>query len=896
LTGTLTLDAGGDPDAVWVFRTGSTLTTASSSSVLLTNGGQPCNVFWQVGSSATLGTTTSFIGKVIALTSITANGGASVAGSLLARNGAVTLDSSTVAMSVCGATPGTPVPPTLGKAFGPATIRAGEVATLTITLGNAGTAGASLTAPLVDTLPLGMVIDAIPNAASNCGGVITAIAGGPSVTLTGGAIPGGGSCTVTVDVTAASDGSYFNSLPAGALHAGTGQNESPAVATLTVNAPGVVAPTLGKSFTPATINAGGVSTVTITLNNADSTVASLTGPFVDTLPGGIVIAAVPAAANTCGGAITATPGGSAVTLTGGAIPASGSCMVRFDVHAASGGSFFNSLPAGALVTSNGSNSAPAVATLTVSAAAVVIPPTLGKTFSPATIDAGGQSTVTISLVNPGSTIATLTAPLVDTLPVGMVIADVADASTTCGGVITAVAGGSTVTMTGGAIAAGGSCTVKVAVHATSGGTYVNSLPSGALQTSNGNSAGAAAATLLVNAPGVVLAPTIVKTFGPSTIDAGGHSTVTITLSNPDSKVATLTGPLVDILPSGLVVAGTGPNASETCGGTFTPRTGDSTVTMTGGAIPANGSCTVKFDVYAASGGSYVNSLPAGALQTSNGSSAAVAAAILNVNAPGVALAPTFGKTFDPSIIIAGGHSTVTITLRNPDSKVATLTGPLVDRLPSGLVVAGSGPQESNSCGGTFTPKTGDSTVTMTGGAIPANGSCTVKVNVYAPVAGVYVNTMLAGALQTSNGSSVAPASATLTVNVATGPSPTLGKTFAPAIIDAGGHSTVTITLSNPDSKIASLTAPLDDVLPRGLVVAGTGPNASNTCGGTFTPSTGDTTVTMKGGAIPASGSCTVKFDVYAPGAGVFVNTLPAGALQTASSGSAMAASATLTVR
>jgi hypothetical protein len=585
-----------------------------------------------------------------------------------------------------------------------------------------------------------------------------------------------------------------------------------------------------------------------------------------------------------------------VTLTGGAIPASGSCTVKFDVNAPSGGSFFNSLPAGALRTSNGNSAAAAVATLTVSTVAVVIPPTLGKTFGPATIDAGGQATVTISLVNPGGTIATLTAPLVDTLPVGMVIADVPDGSTTCGGVVTAVAGGSTVTMTGGAIPAGGSCTVKVAVYAPSSGTYVNMLPAGALQTSNGNSAGAAAATLLVNAPGVVLAPTIVKTFGPSTIDAGGHSTVTITLSNPDSKVATLTGPLVDILPSGLVVAGTGPNASNTCGGTFTPRTGDSTVTMTGGTIPANGSCTLKFDVYASSGGTYVNRLPAGALQTSNGGNAAAAAATLNVNAPGVVLAPTIVKTFGPAILTAGGHSTVTITLSNPDSKVATLTGPLVDTLPSGLVVAGSGPQESNSCGGTFTPKTGDSTVTMTGGAIPANGSCTVKVNVYAPVAGVYVNTLPAGALQTSNGSSVAPASATLTVNAATALAPSLGKTFGPAIIGVGGHSTVTITLSNPDGKVASLTAPLDDVLPIGLVVAGTGPNASNTCGGTFTPRTGDTTVTMTGGAIPANGSCTVTFDVYASGAGVFVNTLPAGALQTASGGSAMAASATLTVR
>jgi LPXTG-motif cell wall-anchored protein len=96
LTGTLTLDAENDPDAVFIFQAGSTLTTAVNSSVVLINGAQACNVFWQVGSSATFGTTTSFIGHVLALTSITANNGATFEGQLLARNGAVTLDNNTI--------------------------------------------------------------------------------------------------------------------------------------------------------------------------------------------------------------------------------------------------------------------------------------------------------------------------------------------------------------------------------------------------------------------------------------------------------------------------------------------------------------------------------------------------------------------------------------------------------------------------------------------------------------------------------------------------------------------------------------------------------------------------------------------------------------------------------
>jgi hypothetical protein len=96
LTGALTLNALGNPNAVWVFQIGSTLTTASSSSVVMINGGSPCNVFWQVGSSATLGTTTSFAGNIVALASITLNTGANAVGRTLARTGAVTLGSSNV--------------------------------------------------------------------------------------------------------------------------------------------------------------------------------------------------------------------------------------------------------------------------------------------------------------------------------------------------------------------------------------------------------------------------------------------------------------------------------------------------------------------------------------------------------------------------------------------------------------------------------------------------------------------------------------------------------------------------------------------------------------------------------------------------------------------------------
>jgi hypothetical protein len=97
ITGTLTLDAKGDPNAVWVFQIGSTLTTAASNSaVVMVGGGDAGNVFWLVGSSATLGIATTFQGNILAQASITANTGAAIDGRLLAMTGAVTLDGNQV--------------------------------------------------------------------------------------------------------------------------------------------------------------------------------------------------------------------------------------------------------------------------------------------------------------------------------------------------------------------------------------------------------------------------------------------------------------------------------------------------------------------------------------------------------------------------------------------------------------------------------------------------------------------------------------------------------------------------------------------------------------------------------------------------------------------------------
>ncbi|MDF2895029.1 MAG: cytoskeleton protein RodZ [Rhodococcus erythropolis] len=184
LSGTVTLDAQGDPDAVFVFQAGSTLITSSSSTVALINGTQACNVFWQVGSSATLGTNSVFRGNLLALTDITATTEATVEGRLLAINGAVTLDTNTVTIPTCAPPVTTTTPTTTTTTVPPDT----AITTTTTVVPPVVTTTTTVVPPEVTTTTTGTPVEATTTTPGP-NGTTTTTAGVPPIITTSRNIP-----------------------------------------------------------------------------------------------------------------------------------------------------------------------------------------------------------------------------------------------------------------------------------------------------------------------------------------------------------------------------------------------------------------------------------------------------------------------------------------------------------------------------------------------------------------------------------------------------------------------------------------------------------------------------------------------------------------------------------
>ncbi|MGH9346744.1 MAG: beta strand repeat-containing protein [Vicinamibacterales bacterium] len=683
--------------------------------------------------------------------------------------------------------------------------------------------------------------------------------------------PSGESVTKsTCDVVSATNRLCFHMSPTpdqtrAGWQCGTTQTNS-AGTTKYIYQPGVTTPpTFDKSFAPATIAAGATSTLTFTIDNTASADVATALAFTDTLPAGVTVAGTPNAATTCtSGTVAATAGAGTISLSGGQVAAGASCTVTADVTSTTAGMHTNT--SGDLTSSSG-NSGTASDTLTVNPPPV---PTFSKSFAPDTIASGGTSTLTFTISNTTSLVAATSLAFTDTLPAGVTVANPANASTTCtNGTLTATAGATSISLSGGEVAAGGSCTATADVTSSTAGSHVNT--SGALTSSAGTS-GTASDTLTVSA-----APGFSKSFAPDTIAGGGVSTLTFTIDNSGGSLAATSLAFTDTLPAGVVVANPANGASTCTGGTVTATAGAGTIGYSGGQVGVGASCTVTADVTSSTAGAHANT--SGALTSSAGSSGTASDTLT------VSPAPTFSKSFAPDPIVGGGVSTLTFTIDNSGGSLAVTGLGFTDTLPAGVVVANPANGASTCTAGTVTATAGAGTISYSGGQVGVGASCTVTADVTSSTPGAHVNT--SGALTSSGGDS-GTASDTLTVS----PPPTFTKSFAPASMVPGGVSTLTFTINNTGSGLAATALAFTDTLPAGVTVA-TPANGAATCtGGTLTAADGATTITYSGGQVGATSTCTVAVDVTSSTVGSHVNTSSA---LTSSSGTSGMASATLTV-
>lgn len=746
--------------------------------------------------------------------------------------------------------------PVVDKTVSSGTINIGTSTTLTITLTNPNPTTALTNVSFTDTFPPGLVVFTTPGFSNSCGGTITDQAGNTGaltsgdtqINLTGGTIAAGSSCQIRVNVTANAVGTYNN-----IISNATGNNVvgTPDNVNIVVNSN---PPTAAKAFAPSTINPGGQSTLTITITNPNiNPQINLTNLSIsDPLPANVTLVVPPAVTNTCGGTLTDQTGGALSTgdtrinLTGGTLNAGASpttCTITVTVTGNVAGAY-NNTTGGASSTQSGTGNPSNTATLYI-----VGPPAISKAFSPTAITIGSYSTLTIRVTNPNPSTALTGVSFSDPLPSSpaqmTVYSTPSFTSSGCGSATFTgnTSGSTTIGMTGGTIAAGGTCTITIRVTGPNIGAYNNT--AGAPGSTNGGTGVASTQqTLTVTAPPA----TIAKVFSVGTINVGGKSTVTLTVTNPNATQALNAVTFSDTLVSGLNFAAP-VNIVNGCGGTAT--TSGKTITLAGGSLAGGATCTLKFDVTSSTAGTYANSAT-GVDSTESAVGNPSTSVNLIVVGP-----PTISKAFAQSSIVLGASTKLTITITNPNSAQSLSGVGFTDTFPTTpgqMSVATPLNNKTNSCGGTFNPTAGATSITLSGGTIAANSSCTVTIDVTGSAIGSYSNT--AGApTSTEGGTGVASTPKTLTI---TGPNPpSVGKSFSPGTITDGQSSTLTLTITSPGSNAGPLTAiALTDSLPSGLKFTAT---PTTTCGGTITTSGSPaTSVTLSGGSISTPGqTCTI---------------------------------------
>ncbi len=483
----------------------------------------------------------------VSLTGATLAPGASclVGANVTATTGGVKNNSVTVTSANAGtgntsnATLTSTAPPTITKSFGAASIPLNSSTSLTFAVQNSNATLALTGVGFADALPGGLVISTPNGLAGSCGGgTITATQGGGAVSLTGANLAASGSCTFSVNVTGVAAGTQNNVT--GNVTSTEGGAGGTASASISVLAP----PSIAKAFSPTAISPNGISSLSFTITNPAANSVALTGvSFTDSFPTGITIATPNGLVGSCAGTITATAGSGAVSLSGGTVAAGANCSFSVNITGNTPGSFTNTT--GAVTSTNGGTGNTATANI-----AVGTPPSISKSFGAASIGLAGSTSLSFTITNSNAAIALTGVAFTDPLPAGLVVSTPNALTGTCGnGVVTALAGSSTVALAGGTIATTSTCSFSVSVTAVTPGVQVNN--TGAVSATNGGTGNTATASITVLAPDL----TITKSHTGSFFQGQTGATYTITVNNigPGPSAGTVT--VIDTLPAGLTATG-----------------------------------------------------------------------------------------------------------------------------------------------------------------------------------------------------------------------------------------------------------------------------------------------------------------------------------------------------
>ena len=664
----------------------------------------------------------------------------------------------------------------------------------------------------------------------------------------------------------------------------------PAVADLVIEPP----IDFSKAFLPSTIGPGSTTELEFTIANLDSGALAEELAFTDVLPAGVMIATPSSAFTDCtDGAVSAPDGGTTISLSGARVGDGETCTVTVNATAAVAGAYDNET--GELTSTAGSGGT-AAATLTVDAGR----PGFSKSFAPAVIPPGGVSTLTFTMDNSANAVDSLFLSFIDLLPAGLVVATPSNAATDCGTApllptLTAAIGTDQIEFfinaetvpSLPALAAAAVCTVTVEVTAADAGLYEN--VSGELMVDSDGliSSGFASAEL------DVFEGFLIKSFSGDPLAPGGTVTLQFKINNPSRDFPAtgiaFTDDLDAVLPGMPELAVVGPLPSDPCGAGSTLSVAPANVlTLAGGSLPAEGSCTFSVTL----------SVPAGsATGIHTNTTSSITATIDGATETGdpasddlrVVAAPVLVKEFldavtmlaDP-VVGAGDDVRIRFTITNTSTTSMATGITFIDELttflpfPVTAVLPGADPCGAGSSLTLDVLDIERQGLVLTGGSLAAapgvGSSCTFDVTVSLPTGlatNTYVNTTdVITAMVDGEAVSGLPASDSFDLVAA----PRLTKEFTDDPIQTGGTATLEFTLTHDplapgDAVGVEFTDDLAALVPAIPSLVATGLPLADLCGtgnGTLVGTAGDTLLTFSGATLTPGEICTFSVSLSVP--------------------------------